>query len=202
MLIETVNGTFTFQTKLIHAETFTVSKPLVSSQTVDPHSTKLALNTKLTLLLLFTLQVGFTFGQNPRYLMLELGGAGGLGSVNFESVFSQKEQLRLSFRTGVSIMPIDKNNGAALIFPQMIHGTYGQGAHQADVGIGLAPSITTNLGGAFVRMPLSLGYRLEPLEKHYYFRVAYTPLLSFLFDLQWQHWAGVTFAYQLNRKKD
>lgn len=160
------------------------------------------LKVKQLIALLFMLPVGFVLGQHEKFLTFELGGSGGLASINYETDFCNKEKLKLAFRTGFSILPVDKNNGAALIFPQMIHGRFGQNQHQADIGIGLAPSITTNLGGAYVRLPLSFGYRLEPLSRNYYLKFAYTPLVSFLFDLQWEHWAGITYGYRLGAKKN
>lgn len=136
-----------------------------------------------------------------RHISVELGGSGGLGSLNYEKTLSKKDNLTLVFRTGFSVAPVDKNNGNALIFPQMVHTIYGKTKHYADFGIGLAPSFTTKLGGAFVRMPISLGYRVMPEDKKYYFRISYTPLVSFLFDWQWQQWAGFTFGFKLNQSK-
>lgn len=139
--------------------------------------------------------MNITHGQ--RHLSLELGGSGGLASINYETNLSKSEKIQLHYRSAFSFAPIDRNNGNVLIFPQMIHLIYGKGMHKADLGAGLAPSFTTKLSGFYVRFPLSLGYRIQPREKNYYVRIAYTPILSFLFDAQWQHWAGITFARQL-----
>lgn len=158
------------------------------------------LKTRFIITIFLMLHLGLGFGQNDKYLTFELGGSGGLGSFNYESVFGQNEKIRYSFRTGFSFMPIDKNNGVALIFPQMLHGILGKKSHQMDFGIGLSPSFTTNFGGAYVRMPLSFSYRFEPEGKNHYWRIGYTPLISFLFDFQWEHWAGVTYAYKLKFK--
>lgn len=160
------------------------------------------MKTKLALVILFLIPIGLVYGQQEKYLTIELGGSGGLGSINFEKEFFQNEKTRISFRTGFSFMPIDKNNGSVLIFPQMVQYRYGNGKHFALLGMGLTPSITTTLSGVYIRMPLSFGYGFEPPHKKYCFRMAYTPLVSFLFDLQWQHWGGVTFAYKLNSRKD
>ena len=128
-------------------------------------------------------------------LYLEIGGSGGFGSFNYESIFKQKKNFRWMFRTGISGTYIDKNNGAAFIFPVMIHCVYGQ-KHGIDIGIGQALTITTR-GSAFLRMPLSIGYRLEPADKRVFYRFSYTPIVSYLIDFQWQHWAGITLGYKL-----
>lgn len=156
-------------------------------------------NVILVLYLSFICTSSFT--QEPTYFTFDLGGVGGLGSINFEKTIYHQNKVAVAFKTGFSFMPIDRINGTSLIFPQMLHGIYGAKKHFMDVGIGLAPSFTTKFGGAYVRMPLSLGYRLQPEEKNFYWRIAYTPITSFLFDFQWQHWAGISFAYQLNSNK-
>lgn len=152
-------------------------------------------------LILLTL---FTEGraQEGRSISIEAGGVGGLGAVSFETTWNQSERWDLVYLTGFSLIPIDRNNGTVLVFPQMVHSVYGEGPHQLDMGIGLAPSFTTTLNGAYVRMPLSIGYSLQPMNSRVYWRLAYTPLVSFLFDFQWQHWGGLTLGYRLPQKKD
>ena len=66
-------------------------------------------------------------------------------------------------RTGISGTYIDKNNGAGIIFPVMVHGIYGK-KHGLDLGIGQALTLTTR-GSFFLRAPLSVGYRFEPNRK-------------------------------------
>jgi len=129
-----------------------------------------------------------------RYISFELGGSGGIASINFEKTLTVLGSNRYSMRYGLSFAPIDKNNGNAFIFPVMIHGKWGKNNHFADVGIGQSFTITTR-GSAFVRMPLSMGYRFEPENKRYYLRASYTPIISYLFNFQWENWAGLTFGY-------
>ncbi len=138
--------------------------------------------------------------QNPSFVSFELGGSGGIGSVNFEKSFYKKEKVFLDYRFGFSIAPVDKNNGTVLVFPIMIHGVYGENQHKLDLGIGQSISVTTK-GSAFVLMPLSIGYRLQPEDKNYYLRLSYTPLVSYLYGTQWQHWAGFTYGIKLNKNK-
>ena len=129
---------------------------------------------------------------------MELGGSGGLASINYERAFYTSSFTELDFRAGFSFAPIDRNNGTALIFPLMVHALLGEGQHKLDIAAGQTFSITT-AGNFFIRMPLGLGYRYQPSEKPFYFRASYTPIVSYLLDLQWEHWAGITFGYQINR---
>ncbi|MGL4598608.1 MAG: hypothetical protein ACRCYO_13915 [Bacteroidia bacterium] len=150
-----------------------------------------------------TLFLCFVFGvclaqENTKesFLSFELGGSGGLASINYERVFRQNESRKILWRVGFSLAPIDRNNGTVLVFPLMIHGVWGSSKHKLDVGIGQTISLSTK-GSFFIRMPTSIGYRLEPAEKRYYWRFAYTPMFSYLVDFQMQHWGGIAFGYRL-----
>lgn len=146
------------------------------------------------------LSLSNTYGQKDRYLSIEAGGVGGFGSFNFEKSFYQKEKLNLIFRTGFSVSPFGSSSGVVLIFPVMIHAVIGQTNHKLDLGIGQAPSATLPVSGVFARMPLNIGYKYEPQDKNHYWRVSYTPLVSYLVQFQWEHWAGITYGYKLKTK--
>ena len=126
----------------------------------------------------------------------ELGGSGGFGSFNYEKIFAHRNpKMRFLLRPGLSFTPIDKNNGFALIFPVLVHGVYGE-KHCLDVGIGQTFTITSK-GQFFFRAPLSIGYRLEPKESRMFYRFSYTPIVSYLFDQQWEHWGGISIGYKI-----
>lgn len=148
------------------------------------------------LLLLLSFQ---SYGQKDNYLSLELAGSGGFGSLNFEHSFLKRDAFDLQYRIGFSLAPVDKNNGTAIVFPLMIHGIYGEKSHKLDLGVGLAYTVTTRLA-MYLKSPLSVGYRFEPVDKNYYLRLAYTPIVGYLVDFQWQHWGGFTFGYKLKKK--
>lgn len=138
----------------------------------------------------------YTLAQKDRFVSLELLGSGGLGSVNFEHQVMDKDAVDLYMRYGFSMAPIDKNNGTALIFPVMTHATFFKGSHKLDTGAGLSFTVTTK-GSFFSRLPLCLGYRLQPEEKRFFFRVAYTPIVSYLFNFQWENWGGIGFGFKI-----
>jgi hypothetical protein len=142
---------------------------------------------------------GNIFSQRDSYASLELLGSGGIASLNYERDLLTKGPLDLQFRGGFSFLPIDNNNGTTLIFPAMIHAVFGQKTSRADLGFGMASSITTRAAYWF-RFPLSLGYRIEPPSKNFYLRFSYTPLISLIFDRQWEHWGGLSVGFKLSNR--
>jgi hypothetical protein len=150
---------------------------------------------------------GFCSAQTKQ-VFLELGGSGGLGSINLEKPLfinlpwvprdncGPLKPVLYSFtwRLGLGASPIDQNNGWVLIFPAMVNMVYGVYAHRIEFGTGIAPSVTTK-GSLFIKSPVMLGYRFQPPDKKLFFRVTYTPLVSWLVDFQWQHWAGISIGY-------
>jgi len=133
-------------------------------------------------------------------IYLEVGGSGGLGSINYEKVFSNREKIDFLWRVGLSIAPIDNNNGTGIVIPAMIHGTIGQKNHKLDMGLGQGITVSTR-GSFFLLTTASLGYRYHFKESPLFLRIAYTPLISYLLDFQVQHWAGITIGFTLNTRK-
>lgn len=130
----------------------------------------------------------------------ELAGSGGLGSFNIEKEFAQKNKVQFTYRAGISFSPIDKNNGSAIIFPLMVNAIIGEPKHQFEAGIGQGLTITTK-GSAFALATGALGYRHQIKESRMFYRLTYTPLISYLIDTQIQHWAGVSLGFVLEKNK-
>jgi len=130
---------------------------------------------------------------------IELGGSGGLGSINYEKDLVVKSNIIYNYRVGFFFLPIDRNNGNALIFPLMFNGRMGKTAHKLELGIGQGITITTH--GSFFALGLAaIGYRFEPADKKMFFKVAYTPLISYIVDRQIQHWGGIGIGYNFKSK--
>jgi hypothetical protein len=151
--------------------------------------------------------------QKHSTFSFELAGSGGFGSFNYEKNIFWRQKLEpildelaspkkigneVDFRVGLSFTPVDPNNGIVLIFPVMLHYHFYKDNHGFDIGLGQTLSMTTK-GNFFIRMPFSAGYRFQPLDKNYYLRFSYTPIMSYLLDLQYQHWAGITWGYKLKK---
>lgn len=132
-----------------------------------------------------------------RSLFLELGGSGGLGSVNYEQTLHSWDKVSLSVRAGLSFTPVDKNNGIVIGIPLLANLILGTGHWQGEVGIGQGLSITTR-GQPFVLGLLQGGVRYQGEGKRFYYRMNYTPLVSYLIDFQVQHWAGLSVGYWLH----
>ena len=147
--------------------------------------------------------IGTLSGQSafiPRKsIYLELAGSGGIGSINYEKQFAQHLKTQYTWRAGFSLAPIDKNNGTGLVFPLMINALLGKKAHQLELGIGQGITLTTK-GHFFALGTAVLGYRYQKPDKRWFYRVSYTPLISYLADFQYQHWAGISVGYTFNRK--
>jgi|GEM_PF-2987095 len=147
--------------------------------------------------------------QDERYLSLELGGSGGVYSLNFERDFLQKEKHRFSWRGGGEIFPVD--NRYQLVFPLLLNGYYGGGAHKLKYAFGQGVTIAFGKAYSFApfsRTVLNLGWRYEPPGKKLFFEANYTPLISYLMALryeyvggwQYEHWGGFTIGYRLGPK--
>jgi hypothetical protein len=148
----------------------------------------------LLFLLLFFLTPFISHAQQSA-AYFELGGSGGLASVNYERYVIMDQPWQLTWSAGFSVAPIDKNNGTNLVFPLMVHGLYGKQQNWLEMGLGQGISITTR--GAFFPVTIAaLGYRRNWQERPFYFRVTYTPLISYIIDFQWRHWAGMSIGYR------
>lgn len=132
-------------------------------------------------------------------LFLEIAGSGGLGSINYESIFYQSDLVGVSLRSGFSIAPIDRNNGTGLVFPVMINTLLGRNNHRLEAGIGQGITITTK-GSFYTLTTMAVGYRFQRSGSQWFYRISYTPLLSYLLDIQYQHWAGLSIGYTLPDK--
>jgi hypothetical protein len=148
---------------------------------------------------------GFLLSAQNRNLFLELGGSGGLGSVNYEWMKlpgsgndASASAWSRGIRLGIGFTPVDKNNGVVLIVPVMGTMIYNKNKspHGIEISAGIAPSITTK-GSWYVKSPLALGYRYAPDDKKLFYRITYTPIVGWLVDYNWQHWAGISIGYKL-----
>jgi hypothetical protein len=154
---------------------------------------------KLLFIAYLFLSMTQSYAQKQQFFSFELGGSGGLASINYEQNYLEKKNYFLQARFGFSYGPIDANNGGVLIFPIMTHAVIGPKNHKLDIGIGQTLSITTK-GNFFILMPSSIGYRYQPSSKNYYWRFAYTPIFSYLIDFQMQQWGGITYGYNFSRR--
>lgn len=157
-----------------------------------------------TFILLLTLMTSISFGQSDhkrKSIFLEIAGSGGFGSFNYEKQFLKKDITEFTWRAGFSIAPIDKNNGFGLVFPLMVNILIGKNAHKLEMGLGQGITVTTK-GQPFILGTALVGYRYQREDKKWFYRVTYTPLISYLVDFQVQQWFGVSIGYTFNNKTE
>lgn len=141
--------------------------------------------------------------MSKNFLYLEIGGAGGYGSVNYERVVLDKNKFVLTTRFGLSSYHIkdfkNKFNPDVLI-PLAIYGSYGKN-HKIELGVG---QILTNIVQFdFIENNLSrktnfhtflsVGYRYQKSTGGMFFRFTYNQI--FEFNEYLNHWAGISFGY-------
>ncbi len=131
--------------------------------------------------------------------IFEVAGSGGLGSINYEKEFCKKKNTIFTFRAGLSFAPIDHNNGTGIIFPIMVNALIGKNAHKLEFGLGQGITITTRLSG-YLLTTVAIGYRHQVDDKKWFYRITYTPLISYIADFQIQQWAGFSIGYTFNAK--
>ena len=153
----------------------------------------------IVMLLISTMAFGQTVSDKKKSVFLEIAGSGGLGSINFEKEFYKKNNTAFTWRAGLSFAPIDKNNGTGIVFPLMVNSIIGKGSHKLDLGLGQGITITTK-GRFFILTTAAIGYRFQREDKNWFYRVTYTPLISYLIDFQVQQWAGISIGYTINNK--
>lgn len=136
--------------------------------------------------------------QTPA-IFLEIGGSGGLGSINIEKGIFQKNNIDITGRFGFSLAPIDNNNGMGFVFPILAHGLIGNQQHKAEFGLGQGLTVTTK-GHFFLLTTPTLGYRYFSKKSGWFYRLSYTPLISYILDFQYQNWAGISIGYSFKNK--
>jgi len=134
-----------------------------------------------------------------RRAFLELGGNGGFGSINFETDLKQKKERKydLVFRTGIATFPQDQGR-FVITFPNSINFLFGN-EHKLELGVGQTVSIATSIG-FFTRTTFNVGYRYET-KKRLFYRITYTPLVSNIWNIQYQHFAGVSMGIKFKSKQ-
>jgi len=137
--------------------------------------------------------------QQYRYIGFELGGNGGLYSVNMERSLLKDYQKHWHWRYGISIFP---NSGRLnLVVPLEINYLIGNNNHYAEIGFGqgiaIAWDYNWNWVHFFPRATGRIGYRWYSSNQKYFFSIAYIPLISYLLEVQYQNWFGVMAAIKL-----
>jgi len=153
----------------------------------------------LLLVLISSAVRGQTDSFKRKSIYFELAGSGGFFSLNYEKVFSKIGTTELTWRAGLSAAPIDRNNGTGIVFPLMVNAIVGKNTHKLELGMGQGITITTK-GSFFILTTACIGYRYQAAAKPWFYRISYTPLISYLVDFQVQQWGGLSIGYSFKQK--
>ena len=142
---------------------------------------------------------------NKHHISLEVGGAGGLGSINYEHTLLANPENFLLFRLGLSYTPLTVNGRHAIGTPVMPIGLYYLYGNKHHFELGLNntfgytfDNISDDNEFTYMLVP-SIGYRFEDFKKKsLFFSVAYSPVI---FEnnnkINFQNWGklGVGYAF-------
>lgn len=135
---------------------------------------------------------------------LEVGGNGGIASVNFDKpviIFKKSFiSLRAGFGFSREIMG-DLETQNFVMIPTMIHYCIGKSPHYLETGFGLALGISAH-SGIISRITPTIGYRFQKSEvSGMFFRINYTPLLPSGFGDKFKQWMGISIGYTFKSKQ-
>jgi len=151
------------------------------------------------------------FGQDLRndsiliknHFSIELGGVGGIGSLNFERLINVKSINKVLFRVGLSYLPLIVNSKPAFGTPILPFGFYYLIGIKDHLELGLNNSLAYTIDNIsnknefhYILMP-SIGYRFENFyKKSIYFAFAYSLVLSFNKDnLRFGNWLKIEVGH-------
>ncbi len=129
----------------------------------------------------------------------EVGGNGGVYSVNYQRSFERLVKLRLSWSAGLSLYP----RGPLITMSLPVSVIYKKTLRNVDELIFGAGQtlILSNTKGGYIRGTFRVGYRWHILRRNaWYLEAAYTPFYSYFYNFQWDNWLGVSFGYYFQPK--
>ena len=133
-------------------------------------------------------------------VFLELGGNAYYGSINFESMFGAYKHHAFAFRIGVGGYPVANTSDFKVAVPVALNFLTGRKSNFLDLSLGQSFTIDNNAKFEPIATG-GIGYRYQKSKSPVFFRVAYTPLLSYIGGIDLKHWAGVTLGFTFNLAK-
>jgi hypothetical protein len=148
--------------------------------------------TKTLLLILTLLIASYSIAQKSKSVFLELGGNGGLGSVNFDSRFNKSEK-GFGYRAGFGFIPPTNSFGvsdpAIWTVPIGLNYLIGKSRHYLETGIGVTFYFYDGTGSDFwgntevkkgtgIFLIPSAGYRYSPYGKSFQGRLFVSPVIN------------------------
>jgi len=147
----------------------------------------------------------------PKYtVVLEAGGIGGLGSLNYERSFFSKNNYQFTYKAGLSFFRFKDYERAInpdVLFPLSIHFIKKYRNHYSVLGIGQTVSSIVRTSSDFsskirktsLSTSFIIGYRFQKDNKPFSIQISYTPV--FQQNERFRHWGSIGFGYSFYQKK-
>ncbi len=137
-------------------------------------------------------------------IILEAGGIGGFGSLNYERLFISKTKYHFSYRVGFSFFrfkDFERKFNPDLLFPISIHFIKKYKNHSIVFGFGQTVSSIVKASSDFsskvrktsLNPSVILGYRFQRRNKPFSIQINYTPV--FQQGERFRHWGNLGFGY-------
>lgn len=134
---------------------------------------------------------------NKSNLTAEIGGNGGLYSVNYQRGLFYFGSSRIFWSAGLFLFP---NSSFIAATPLSLNWQKPFGRHHLILGAGHVLIVSRTKGG-YLRGTMRAGYRWNFSGGKSFLEFAYTPFYSYFYNFQWEHWAGVAFGWNLAPRK-
>jgi hypothetical protein len=136
-------------------------------------------------------------------VFVQIGGPGGLGSLNYERKIISREISGIFIRAGICTYHINDYENKVnpdVIAPILLNGYFGK-KHKFEIGIGQTFSSTVRYNlitreksrTTELSTVLQAGYRYQPLLSHFFIGIYYTPIFENNESLR--HWGGFSVGY-------
>jgi hypothetical protein len=162
---------------------------------------------KMRLIIIYSLVSTFhlaLFGQNLKkdtllnknHLSFELGGAGAIGSINYEYLLHAESNTKVLVRDGISHLPLSLKDKPIWGTPLLPFGFYYMIGvkHYLELGINNTIGYTIDDNNWHYYIMPSIGYRFENFtKKSVYFSIAYSPGINFV--NKFINWAKIEIGF-------
>ncbi len=140
--------------------------------------------------------------NKKKLIFIELGGAAGYGSINYEILFKKINKIKLSTRLGLSsyrLKDFENVFNPDIIVPISINTYYGNN-HHIDFSFGQVFTSTVHADRIDykpkrinnISTSLSIGYRFQKEVSGFMCKIAYSPLLQN--NNKFRHWISLAFG--------
>jgi len=128
--------------------------------------------------------------QKTNSIYLELGGNSFLYSLNYDKLFRTSDATKIALGAGLeylTYMNADGNDyGASLCLTPAVNLLFGKASHNLETGVSLFLISGTVLPAA------RIGYRYQPVNGGFLFRIGFTPIITTSIFIPW---GGISLGY-------